>query len=199
VFFLRHYWNPLTALLTSIFGYAPFWARLLPLYLSGVVYYRLRSHLKFTPLWIAAAGLALVAALRLPHGWALLFPIVGPYLVLALAFYPTIRLHRWGQNGDFSYGTYLYGYPIQQLIMQHIGHPVSPWKLFALSVPVTLCCAAASWFLIERHFLHSLSKRPGHGYLAYASHHHPPEQDTAVLPGSFPPTERVADRGRPSS
>ncbi len=151
--FARHYWNPLTVLLDSIFGYVPIWARMLPMYLAGVVFYRLRSRLRITLPWISAACLALIAGSQLPHGWPLLFPVAGTYLVLVLAFHPAVRLHRWGRYGDFSYGTYLYAFPLQQLIMQRLGHPVSPWCLFCLAVPAALGCAVASWFLVERPFL----------------------------------------------
>jgi len=155
--FLRHWWNPTTVQLDHIFGYAPFWARMAPMYLSGIVFYRLRGHLSLKPLWILAGCAALVAATQLPHGWPLLFPVAGGYLALVLAFHPAVRVHRFGRFGDFSYGTYLYGYPVAQLVMQHVGHPVSPWKLFAVSGSLTVCCAMASWFLVERRFLHRAS------------------------------------------
>jgi peptidoglycan/LPS O-acetylase OafA/YrhL len=101
----------------------------------------------------------MVAAAILPYGWTLLFPVAGAFLVLVFAFHPTIRLHGWGRYGDFSYGTYLYAFPVQQLIMRQTGHPVSPWILFVLASSISLVCAFVSWHAIEKWFLRR-SHRP---------------------------------------
>lgn len=148
-------WTPGGKLLGQIFGYPPFWARLLPMYLAGVVFYRFRSHLSLRRRWILLAIVGMVAAALLPQGWSLMFPVVGAYLVLVFAFHPSIRLHDWNRFGDFSYGTYLYAFPVQQLLMHWIGHPISPWKLFSLAAPATIGCAALSWHLVEKRFLRS--------------------------------------------
>jgi len=148
-------WTPGGRFLGIVFGYPPFWARLLPMYLAGIVFYRLRAHLSLKRSWIAVACGLMVAAAILPYGWTLLFPVAGAFLVLAFAFHPAIRLHGWSRFGDFSYGTYLYAFPVQQLIMHLIGHPVSPWSLFALASSTTLVCAFISWHAIEKWFLRS--------------------------------------------
>lgn len=153
ILFAVYQWTPGGKILGTIFGYPPFWARLLPMYLAGVVSYRFRSHLSLKGAWILLACIGMAAAALLPQGWALLFPIVGAYLVLVLAFHPSVRLHNWNRFGDFSYGTYLYGFPVQQLVMHWIGHSVSPWKLFSIATPATIGCAALSWHLVEKWFL----------------------------------------------
>lgn len=153
-------WTPGGKLLGVIFGYPPLWARLLPMYLAGVVFYRLRGHLKLKASWIAAACALLVAAAILPYGWPLLFPVAGSFLVLALAFHRSVNLHGWSRFGDFSYGTYLYAFPVQQLIMRFLGHPVSPWTLFALATPVSLACAFMSWHLVEKWFMRRAIRPP---------------------------------------
>ncbi len=152
-------WTPGGSRLPSvIFGYPPFWARLLPMYLVGVVFYRRRSHLLMKASWIFVACGSLVAAAIVPHGWPLFFPVAGAYLLLVVAFHPAIRLHGWSRFGDFSYGTYLYAFPVQQMIMRSIGHPVSPWKLFVLATPVTLLCAVVSWHAVEKWFLRAVRR-----------------------------------------
>lgn len=140
-------------ILGVIFGYPVFWARLLPMYLAGIVAYRLRAHLRMTRSWILGACGLLIAAGLLPHGWPLLFPVVGAYLILVIAYSPFISLHGWNRFGDFSYGTYLYAYPIQQLVVRWAGHPMAPWRLFCIAAPLTVCCAALSWHSVEKWFL----------------------------------------------
>jgi peptidoglycan/LPS O-acetylase OafA/YrhL len=62
-------------------------------------------------------------------------------------------LHGWARFGDFSYGTYLYAFPIQQLIVHGIGHSLPAGELFMLATPPTLLCAVLSWHGVEKWFL----------------------------------------------
>ncbi len=136
-----------------VFGYPPLWTRLLPMYMAGVVFYRLRGHVTLRSSWIIAACISLAIAAVLPYGWTIVFPIAGTFLVLTLAFHRAVPLHGWSRYGDFSYGAYLYAFPVQQLVMRFIGHPVPPWELFFLAVPLSLMCAFMSWHLVEKWFL----------------------------------------------
>lgn len=140
-------------ILGRILGSPQLWARLLPLYLAGVVFYLFRKHIKLTGWGAAISLLALVLASNLRLGWTAIFPFAGTYLVFYSAFASWIRLNRFGRFGDFSYGTYLYAFPIAQIIMKWIGHPVSPATLFFCVTPPTLVLAIASWYGVERHFL----------------------------------------------
>jgi peptidoglycan/LPS O-acetylase OafA/YrhL len=153
VLFAIFKWMPGGKSLGVIFGYPPLWARLLPMYMAGVVFYRLRHRLELKGSWIVVAGGLIVVAAVLPYGWSILFPIAGAYLILVLAFHSAIPLNNWGRFGDFSYGTYLYAFPVEQLTMRLIGHPVPPWVLFSVAAPVSLMCAFMSWHLVEKRFL----------------------------------------------
>jgi peptidoglycan/LPS O-acetylase OafA/YrhL len=77
-----------------------------------------------------------------------------PYIVMYLAFLPIPHLQRAAKHGDFSYGIYLYAYPVQQMIMRsHWGEHL-PFAVFiALSCVGTLVLAYLSWHCIERPFL----------------------------------------------
>ena len=148
-----HRWTPAGGFLERVVGLPPFYPRLPPMYLAGALFYRLRDHLSLDRRWIAAALVLLCAAMWLPHGWQALFPFAGPYLVLAVAYHPAIRLHAWSKYGDFSYGTYLYAFPVQQLIMSRFGHKISPLLLFIIAAPSAVACAVLSWHLVERWFV----------------------------------------------
>ena len=65
---------------------------------------------------------------------------------------PTIRALRWpafDRVGDYSYGLYVYSFPIQQTIVQRVPG-IEPAGLFALSLAATLAVAALSWHVLER-------------------------------------------------
>jgi peptidoglycan/LPS O-acetylase OafA/YrhL len=53
-------------------------------------------------------------------------------------------------SGDYSYGLFLYGYPLQQALMS-IGPEVRHWYLnLLLAIPCAAVVAASSWWLIEK-------------------------------------------------
>jgi len=77
------------------------------------------------------------------------FSIFGAYLVVFLGtrYSP---LSQFAQRfGDWSYGLYLFGWPVEQVINQ-LSQPSSGVKLFVYSLPVTMGVAAISWFVVEK-------------------------------------------------
>jgi peptidoglycan/LPS O-acetylase OafA/YrhL len=70
---------------------------------------------------------------------------------------------RWARpRNDLSYGLYLYGYPVQQVLLAAgvTGASAATWPGFAaLSVLAVLPFAAASWWCVERPS-HALRRTP---------------------------------------
>ncbi|MBQ4415420.1 MAG: acyltransferase, partial [Methanomicrobium sp.] len=108
---------------------------------------------KFTYKWYAVAGLWAIAFLffNTQFFFAVAF-IAIPYTIIWFANLPLKHLSRFGKYGDFSYGMYIYAYPIQQTII-HFLPSVEVWQLIILSFAITMPVAAASWYLIEQHAL----------------------------------------------
>jgi peptidoglycan/LPS O-acetylase OafA/YrhL len=50
--------------------------------------------------------------------------------------------------GDYSYGTYIYAFPMQQVVAWQLSG-ISPALMIALSLPPTLVLAVLSWHYIE--------------------------------------------------
>jgi peptidoglycan/LPS O-acetylase OafA/YrhL len=69
--------------------------------------------------------------------------------VLYLAFLPS-RLAGFARYGDFSYGVYIYAFPVQQLVTALLGGRTVWWVNAALSLPVVVALAALSWHGVER-------------------------------------------------
>lgn len=67
-------------------------------------------------------------------------------------------LDGYRRLGDYSYGTYLYAFPLQGLAVWLWG-PLTPHLNVALAIPPTLLCAILSWHLIERPTLHLRHQR----------------------------------------
>jgi peptidoglycan/LPS O-acetylase OafA/YrhL len=99
---------------------------------------------------VAVAALALATALlhASPFYKALLFATES-YGVLWLALMPGLSHPVLALRHDFSFGTYLYGWPVQQGLVQLIPAAGALW-LVAPSLAITLGLAALSWFWVER-------------------------------------------------
>ncbi len=70
--------------------------------------------------------------------------------MIYLAMLPLPRLALL-EMGDYSYGIYLYGFPIQQSLL--FAFPVfrQSWPmLFSAAAPITIAFAMLSWHWIER-------------------------------------------------
>ena len=142
-----------------ILGNPRFWARLLPYYMAGVVFYLWRDRIPQSPIIASLALMLAAAGFLIPKiGVAIFFPLAATYLIFYVAYLPIPGLWHWAKFGDFSYGMYLYAFPIQQWIVMH-NRDISPTMLFALAAPATLIAAIASWYLVERPFL-KMKKRP---------------------------------------
>lgn len=73
-----------------------------------------------------------------------------PLLVISAAHTP-IGSGARAATVDISYGTYLWGYPIQQMLMT--AHAWTPLELAVLSAPLAWAAGWLSWRMVERHFL----------------------------------------------
>ena len=74
-----------------------------------------------------------------------LFVFFLGYLVLYLGFSPKVRLSWLTKNGDFSYGLYIWGWPVQQTVFYFLGHAVNVWIQFLVSLVIALFFAILSW------------------------------------------------------
>jgi peptidoglycan/LPS O-acetylase OafA/YrhL len=125
---------------------------LLPYFTVGMLYYGFRSVVPATGRIALGVLMALVLAFVMHQaGWAL--PLGLGYLVLWFAFTPAIRLQHFAKYGDWSYGLYIWAFPVQQQWVQTFGNHLSPLALFALSLPVAWGLAILSWNLIEKRAL----------------------------------------------
>ena len=82
---------------------------------------------------------------------------LGGYLIFWFAFLKgTPRLNCINNETDLSYGTYLYAWPIQSLLIKFIPG-ITPLSVVILTTFSTAALAYLSWRLIEKP---SLSLRP---------------------------------------
>ncbi len=101
-------------------------------------------------IWLAALIVFFFLANIFPRSTPLIEATLLAYAVIGVG---KIHWFSWiGKYGDFSYGLYIYAFPIQQAIIQ-ITDTTNPIKLMVASFVITLIFAVLSWHLVERRFI----------------------------------------------
>lgn len=73
-----------------------------------------------------------------------------PYIVFWFVFERRIPVQNAGKFGDFSYGIYIYGFPVQQTIIHFAGAALNVSEMIVLSFIFTIPLAVFSWFAVEK-------------------------------------------------
>lgn len=79
------------------------------------------------------------------------------YFVLWAAY--AVPALRWPGTRDYSYGLFLYGFPVQQALVAAFPQ-IAPLALLPTATALALVLAAASWHWVEHPALHWKGKRP---------------------------------------
>jgi peptidoglycan/LPS O-acetylase OafA/YrhL len=79
--------------------------------------------------------------------------LLAPYAILSFALSPAPVFSRAGRWGDFSYGLYLYGFPLQQTFNFLWPHPMTSLQNAAVAGLAALLFAVLSWHLVEKRML----------------------------------------------
>jgi peptidoglycan/LPS O-acetylase OafA/YrhL len=114
-------------------------------FLAGVLIYSARNLIPYSGK-MAVAGLVIgLAFLSVPTLYVFCaIPVAYATVWLGLQNVPKLPLVF---TGDYSYGIYLYAFPIQQAVATtHTGY----LGALAIALAATACCAAFSWHVIER-------------------------------------------------
>jgi peptidoglycan/LPS O-acetylase OafA/YrhL len=132
------------------------------MFMTGVLFYKLGKKIPIKISYgVAALVLYVLIVTIVPDVTQIAAATLLAYAIFALGSSPLFS--PFGKYGDFSYGIYIYSFPIQQMIAASIL-PTSPYLMFAMSLPISVALGAASWWLIESRALKLKSKIPYERY-----------------------------------
>ena len=119
---------------------------------SGMLYYLYMDKIRYNTKLILLFTVLFIIPIIFPgtyFSYLFLLPLLSlPYITFYLAFLPIKKLNDFGKNGDFSYGVYIYAFPIQQTIAYFYPN-ISVVSMFLLSTILILPLAWFSWHFIE--------------------------------------------------
>jgi peptidoglycan/LPS O-acetylase OafA/YrhL len=142
---LLHFVPGFTSHTMPVFGNVAILFSFLTAFLAGCTFWCFREKIPRSRLLFAICVALLFVCTK--NGFPIYLAVCAVYCLFYLASSEKLRFFR-GATADFSYGLYLYAYPVQQLI--RMNHPeISPMVLFVEATAITCVFALASWYLVE--------------------------------------------------
>lgn len=156
-------------------------SRLVICFLLGILFFQYRHSIPYS--WTLFAICVLwclgLAAFVRPYSIMSLAPIMNVFAAIPMVYItiflgmtriPELPILR---HGDYSYGIYLYAFPIQQVV--YALHPGKfPIANFCLSMPFVLAFAMISWHLVEKPILAYRKK------FSFSPVKHPPKASSSA-------------------
>jgi peptidoglycan/LPS O-acetylase OafA/YrhL/putative flippase GtrA len=131
-------------------------------FVLGATAYAWRGRLPHDPRIALSCTAVLLFATAFGRPWPLgvLYVPVGLSLTYLVVFLGVTKLPLAPifRNGDYSYGIYLYGYPVQQAIVAAWPSIGRWWVVFLISAPLVTILAMLSWRFVEKPLLHMRRK-----------------------------------------
>lgn len=121
---------------------------------AGMVIYIFRNELNIVsrPVLHLILGVMLIGISSYFAVFSVVKFIFIPLITCGFAYLPG-RLNDFGKFGDYSYGLYIYAYPIQQTLMYFFREVLPVWLFFFLASVVTFVFAYLSWHFVEKRAL----------------------------------------------
>ena len=123
------------------------------MFFSGAAFYVLKEHiiLSRSLFWLFLITL-LLSAIANKHAFFFVYALTIVYVVFYIAYIPSGRLRKYNLVGDYSYGVFIYAFPVQQTVAALVPG-ISVFSMLLISASVTLFLGVLSWHLIERRAL----------------------------------------------
>ena len=133
---------------------------LVPIFLSGSLLYLYREKVPDSGAIALGATILFLLGLLIPVGQGeTLIHLTSPTLTAVFLAYLLIWLgihlpfSKIGARNDYSYGVYIYAFPLQQLLVMWGVNKWGYWPYAFMSTIAVIPCAMASWWIIEKHTL----------------------------------------------
>ena len=132
---------------------------LLFMFFTGAAFYILRNWIVLSGRWALVASVLLITSSFSREYFFFAYNLTIAYLLFWIAYVPRGVIRHFNSIGDYSYGTYIYAFPVQQIVVT-IVPGISVLMLILISGGATLLVAIGSWHIVEKRAL-SFKRRSG--------------------------------------
>jgi peptidoglycan/LPS O-acetylase OafA/YrhL len=126
--------------------------RLYFMFFTGSAFYILKERIILSHVVFYAFLAALLLSMLNKHVFIITYQATIAYLLFFVAYVPSGVIRKYNKLGDYSYGVYIYAFPVQQSVAALIPG-VSVLSMMIISSLVTLIFSVLSWHFIEKHAL----------------------------------------------
>lgn len=126
--------------------------RFLPLFFAGSLLYILRKKIFISSRIFLLIVLVIILSSGNAKFYYILHYLFLGYVILYLAYIPKGKIRHFNKLGDYSYGLYIYAFPVQQSVIALCPN-ISTINAFFISFIVTLFLSVLSWHLLEKKIL----------------------------------------------
>jgi peptidoglycan/LPS O-acetylase OafA/YrhL len=147
---MNHYHiAPLQGREVRLIGAPAVYPRFLTYFFAGIAVFQYKNVLRRSNRWAVLALVLLAVTCITGHGFEVWLAAAGSWLVFYLGFGNEWPISRKLHGNDLSYGIYLYGYPVEQLLIRYAGG-IAPIPLLLLALAPTTIFALVSWHWVEK-------------------------------------------------
>lgn len=141
-------------------GYFP---KLLLMFSTGAAFYILKENITLRQqyFWPCAATLLIATVTGNKSVFDVIYPLTIAYTLFYVAYVPNGFIRNYNRLGDYSYGIYIYAFPIQQSVAA-LRPGISVLGMILISGTATILFSVASWHLLEKRMLGLKAHYVGH-------------------------------------
>ena len=133
--------------------------RLYSLFFIGNACYIFRGNLVLSKRLFYAVSLFLLISATHTDLFFIVYNVTIFYVIFYIAYIPKGRIRKFNQYGDYSYGIYIYAWPVQQSVVALISG-INVLELCIYSFAITLLLSYLSWHCIEKKALKLKGRLP---------------------------------------
>lgn len=124
--------------------------RLTCYFFMGSFVYFIKDTIVYNWKWLLFSFIIVFLSCKAASGLNIALPLFGTYILFYLAFSKKIKLQNFGKYGDFSYGIYIYGFLIQQLLIMAYHGKMSNTLNYLIALPIAVGMGVFSYHLVEK-------------------------------------------------
>ncbi len=119
------------------------------MFFTGASFYVLKEHIYLSSRLFCLLLVVLFLLLQDAFMFYIVYVVSVSYVLFYLAYKPSGFIRKYNGIGDYSYGVYIYAFPVQQSIVA-LFPGITVTSLILLSSIVTIILAVLSWNLLEK-------------------------------------------------